>query len=293
MSKNPRAVPDSVVRPSRRAETVNRQQPTKVVFRAVWGVLLGLAIMFAVNPVLLAVIVLMISRPRPVQNLLAYWLGAMIVSLAGLLIPLVLLHLLPTFRSFSQDLATPGTSTATRFVHLGMGVLMLSIAAWMAVRSARNRARVPAGGGSLLVEDPKTPDPISSPFGNAQDTATEGGSVFRRLLGRLQRAWEDGALWVAFVFGLGGLPPPMLVIFVLTPIMASGAPIGTQILAVIAFVVAMFAVVEITLVSYLVAPAKTLAVLRPLHKWAFAHRRHMLIAIFTVVGLVQIVNGIV
>ncbi|MGC7220018.1 GAP family protein, partial [Mycobacteroides abscessus subsp. massiliense] len=30
-----------------------------------WGLLLAMAIMFAVNPVLLAVIVLMISRPRP------------------------------------------------------------------------------------------------------------------------------------------------------------------------------------------------------------------------------------
>ncbi|MBN7551540.1 GAP family protein, partial [Mycobacteroides abscessus subsp. abscessus] len=53
-----------------------------------WGLLLAMAIMFAVNPVLLAVIVLMISRPRPVQNLAAYWLGSMIVSLAGLLVPL-------------------------------------------------------------------------------------------------------------------------------------------------------------------------------------------------------------
>jgi hypothetical protein len=84
----------------------------------------------------------------------------------------------------------------------------------------------------------------------------------------------------------------MLVLFVLTPILASGTPIGTQVLAVILFVVGMFAVVEITLVSYLVAPTKTVAALQPLHKWALAHRRHMLIAIFAVVGSVQIVNGI-
>jgi hypothetical protein len=261
----------------------------------VWGVLLGLAIMFAVNPVLLAVIVLMISRPRPVQNLLAYWLGSMIVSLAGLLIPLMVLHMTPTFRAFSQDLATPGSnSTATRIVHLGMGVLMLSIAAVLAVRSVRQRARhpVPAGGTGVLVDDSETPKPIASPFGSSTAGAAEGGSVFRRLLGRLQTAWENGALWVAFVFGLAGLPPPMLVIFVLTPILASGAPIGTQVLAVIVFVVAMFAVVEMTLVSYLIAPAKTLAVLQPLHNWALAHRRHMLIGIFAVVGFVQVVNGI-
>ncbi|SIN47118.1 Uncharacterised protein [Mycobacteroides abscessus subsp. abscessus] len=38
--------------------------PVSVVFGPVWGLLLAMAIMFAVNPVLLAVIVLMISRPR-------------------------------------------------------------------------------------------------------------------------------------------------------------------------------------------------------------------------------------
>jgi hypothetical protein len=84
----------------------------------------------------------------------------------------------------------------------------------------------------------------------------------------------------------------MLVIFVLTPIVASGTPIGTQVVAVILFVFGMFTVVEITLVSYLVAPTKTLAVLRPLHDWALAHRRQMLIAIFSVAGMIQVVNGI-
>ncbi|MGH3726115.1 MAG: GAP family protein [Mycobacterium sp.] len=259
-----------------------------------WGLLLAMAIMFAVNPVLLAIIVLMISRPRPLQNLAAYWLGSMIVSLAGLLIPLAVLHVAPAFRTFAEDMASPGHSTTTRFVNLGMGILMLSIATLMVVRSVRERSRVlvAAGNTSALSQDSDTPNPITSPFGNPQDATAEGGSIFRRLLGRLQNAWENGALWVAFVFGLGGLPPPMLVLFVLTPIVASGAPIGTQIFAVILFVFGMFTVVEITLVSYLAAPAKTLAILRPLHDWALAHRRQMLITIFSVAGLIQVVNGI-
>jgi hypothetical protein len=73
---------------------------------------------------------------------------------------------------------------------------------------------------------------------------------------------------------------------------ASGTPIGTQIIAVILFVFGMFAIVEITLVSYLAAPAKTLAVLRPLHDWALVHRRRILITIFSVAGLIQVVNGV-
>ena len=82
-----------------------------------------------------------------------------------------------------------------------------------------------------------------------------------------------------------------MVLFVDTTIVASGAAIGTQFIAAIAFVVAMLAVFEITLFSYLAAPAKTLAVLRPLHEWALTHRRQVLTGIFVVVGLFQLAKG--
>lgn len=267
-----------------------------VVLRAVWGPLLALAFMFAVNPVLIAVIVLMISRPRPVQNLLAYWLGSLIVNLVGLLVPLLVLHLTPALSTFSEDMSAPGQNSAGRFIQLGMGVLMLAFATFLVVRSVRDRARVPAAAGDVgvlvLDRDSDAPNAVTSPFGNPQDGPAEGGSIFRRLVRRLQNAWESGALWVAFVFGLGGLPPPMLVFIVVTSIVSSGAAVATQFIAVVVFVIAMFAVVELTLVSYLIAPAKTLAVLRPLHDWALAHRRQVLITIFAVVGLISVVNGI-
>ncbi|BBU20416.1 GAP family protein [Mycobacterium xenopi] len=48
-------------------------------------------------------------------------------------------------------------------------------------------------------------------------------------------------------------------------IVASGAAIGTQISGVIAFVAGMLAVVEITLVSYLVVPAKTQVIVQGFH----------------------------
>ncbi len=83
-----------------------------------------------------------------------------------------------------------------------------------------------------------------------------------------------------------------MVLFIDTTIVASRAAIGAQVGAVIAFVVVVFAVVELTLVSYLVAPTKTEAVLRPLHDWALARRRQVLIAIFAVVGFFQVAKGV-
>lgn len=251
-----------------------------------WSSLLGLAFLVAINPVLLAVILLMISRPRAVQNLLAYWVGGVIVYLACLLIPLIVLHQIPSFASYSQEMTVPATSASAtaRHINLGMGILMLSIAAVIAVRGfARQRAYAPTPSGASAAAE--------SPLGALGAAAAEDGSPIRRLLGRLQNAWDNGALWVAFVFGLLGLPPPFLVLFVGATIVASGAGIGMQVFAVIVFVVAVFSVVEIALLSYLVAPAKTEAMLQPLHGWMLAHRRHVLIAIFTMVGLFTVARG--
>ncbi|KUI06091.1 GAP family protein [Mycobacterium sp. IS-3022] len=252
-----------------------------------WSSLLGLAFLVAINPVLLAVILLMISRPRPVRNLLAYWVGGMIVYLCSLLIPLMVLHLIPAFASFSHEMTVPATSASAtaRHIQLGTGMLMLLIAAVITVRSfARERASVPTPDGN-------TPT-ATSPLGPLGAAADDDGSAIRRFLGRLQNAWDNGSLWVAFVFGLLGLPPPLLVLFVGATIVGSGAALGTQVFAVVVFVVAVFSVVEIALLSYLFAPARTQAVLQPLHDWALAHRRHVLVAIFTLVGLFSVAKGI-
>lgn len=249
--------------------------------------MLGLAFLVAINPVLLAVILLMISRPRPIQNLLAYWVGGMVIYLACLLIPLMVLHLTPAFSSFSREMTMPATeaSATARYIQLGMGMLMLSIAAVITVRSfARQRAYAPTPG-----DDTPT---ATSPLGALGAEAAADGSAIRRLLGRLQNAWDNGALWVAFVFGLLGLPPPFLVLFVGATLVSSGAEIGTQVFAVIVFAVAVFSVVEIALLSYLIAPGKTQAILQPLHDWMLAYRRHVLIAIFTLVGLFSLARGL-
>ena len=63
-----------------------------------WGSVLGLALMAALNPMRLGLALLMISRPRPGPNLLAYWAGGLTVCVPELLIPLVVLHFTPMFR---------------------------------------------------------------------------------------------------------------------------------------------------------------------------------------------------
>lgn len=252
-----------------------------------WGSLFGMAILMAFNPALLALILLVISRPRPVQNLLVCWIGCLTTNIPALVIPVVLLHRAPMFSP-----QAPAASAATRHIQLGMGVLVLSVAALIAVRFwLRRRAQVPVASGNTAVVDSEKPAPISSPFAGLEDVP-EGKSAIRRLFGRLQRAWDSGALWVALVCGMGFLPGFPLVLFVATTVVSSGATTGTQIVAVILFVVAMFAVFEVAVVSHLVAPVRTQAVLQPVHDWALANRRQVMIGIFVMIGLLQVIKGL-
>ena len=261
-----------------------------------WSSVLMVGLLASLDPVRFGVILLIISRPRPVQNLFAYWIGGMIAGVSNLVVPLMVLHFTPMLTSFEHDLANPATAanSGVRHFQMGVGLLALLIAALMTVRLlARQRAHVATAGGdtSTLVLDSNTPTAISRLEGRAQDAATEGGSAILRLPGRVRNAWENGSLWVALVIGLLTGPSPSPLLFVLTTIATAGAAIGTQVSAAIASVVMMLAVVEIILVSYLATPAKTQAVLRVLHDWVQPYRRQILIALFALVGVALVAKG--
>jgi hypothetical protein len=259
---------------------------------------LGLAFLASLNPVRLALTLLVLSRPRPVRNLLAFWGGCLTGAIPAVAVPLTLLHATPMFTSLAQHSATPATHSTLQHVQIGTGALALSMAAVMSVRSLTRRrwqAQLPTPGGtaSTLVLDSNTPTVISRLLGRTQDAPTEGGSAFRRVLGRAHAAWESGSSWVAFVIGLvfgGPQPGDVLVLFAV--IVTAGAAIGTQVSAAIAYVVETFAVVEIILVSYLITPAKTLAVVRLLDDWVSANRRRILVVILAVVGVSMLSRGV-
>ncbi|MEB4212256.1 GAP family protein [Mycobacterium sp. 94-17] len=252
-----------------------------------------LGLLIALNPLRLGITLLLISRPRAVQNLFAYWIGGVTGSIPAVVVPLALLHHTSMFKSFADHLAT---SPTVRHIQIGMGALALTIAALMTARSlarARQRSQLttPSGNSSTVVLDPNAPLTISQLLGRPQNASTEGGAATRGLLGRARNAWESGALWVAWLIGFLNMPAPDVLVFVLTLIVTSGAAIGTQVSAAVAFVVVVLAVVEITLISYLATPAKTQAVLRLLHDWVLSHRRHIMLVVFAVGGISLVAHG--
>jgi hypothetical protein len=260
-----------------------------------WSSVAVLALPIALDPVRLGVNLLLISRPRPAQNLLVYWIGCVSASFVLLLVPLLVLHNTAMFSSFAHDLANPDTtaSSTVRHVEIVLGVLVLAIAALMAVRFVTRR-RAQARGGDAKTTTPvadSDASPVARLLKRGQDAPAEGASLMQRLLGRANRAWESGALWVAFVIGFWAGPNPSLVMFSLATILASGAVTGAQIGAAVVFVVVSLAVVEIVLISNLLAPTKTQAALRLVHDWVGGYRTQILVAILTLVGIAFVAQG--
>ncbi len=256
--------------------------------------MLVVALLSGFNPVRLGITLLVISRPRPMQNLFVYWIGCLIASVLLLLLPLFLLHATPLLGSFANDLATPntGASSTTRHVQIGLGVLILLSATVIALRSLTTRRRskqAKPDDTSAMAVDSDSPTGASL---QVEDKPAADGSAIRRLLRRGRNAWENGALWVSFVIGLYTGPGIDGAIYVLAIIVPSGAAVAAQFGAAIMFVFVMLAIVEITLISRLVTPAKTYKVIQVLHDWTLAHGRKLLVAMLAVVGVAMLSQGL-
>ena len=203
-----------------------------------------LSVLVALDPVRIGIVALVISRPRPLRNLLAFWLGGMVAGMSVALIVLLFLRdfTLPLMREVVSAMSTPIAAQT----QVAIGVLAVTSAAliW-----ARQREPIPATGGEASVS-------VLRP-----NRSTGSGKLWIR--GQL----EGGSTVVAFVAGLALATPPVEYLAAMIAILASGAPAAEQVGAALMFTLVAFTVAEVPLISYLATPAKTLAVLHRLNDW--------------------------
>ncbi|MCB0940282.1 MAG: GAP family protein [Mycobacterium sp.] len=259
-----------------------------------WHEVLVLALLVSLNPVLIAFTLLVISRPRTVQNLLAFWVGSFAVNVSAFLVALTALHLVPSFAGFAHRLATPDPRTSVEPLQVASGAAALILAAVIGVRLwMRNRTKQPVAPGVAGDESVDAVDTgaFTSPPGRLTAVIARVTSAVKRQLARARAAWEGGSLWMSMLMGLGYFAELPLVLLIGTIVVASGTSIATQIAAVVAFVLVMLGIVELALVGYVISPQKTQAVLQPLHDWSAAHRKQILIALLVVVGIWLTVKG--
>ncbi|CRZ16891.1 putative integral membrane protein [Mycolicibacterium neworleansense] len=215
-----------------------------------WIPLLVMAAAVSLEPFRIGMTVLMLNRPRPLLQLLAFLIGGFAM---GTTVGMVVLFLLrPALGSAHFTLPR---------MQLVVGALALVTAAVLAV------------GWPTRVAGPKP--------------GREPGP----LMARIRQLLGGHSLWTAGVAGLGIALPSVDYLAALALIVASGAAAATQMGALLLFNVVAFGLVEIPLISYLVAPERTRATLAALHDWLQTQRHRKVAAVLAIVGCVLLVVG--
>ncbi|HTY33642.1 GAP family protein [Mycobacterium sp.] len=209
--------------------------------------ILVMAIAVSLEPFRVGMTVLMLNRPRPMLQLLAFLGGGFAM---GMSVGLVVLFVLRRRLLGSTYFTLPR-------VQILIGMLALLVAAAVVLKPDTSRTAVP------------------------QKVATHA----RRLL-------NGRSLWVAGVAGLGIALPSVDYLAALAIILASGAAAATQVGALVMFNVVAFALVELPLLAYLLAPRRTRTSMSALHDWIRSRRRVEVATLLAAVGCVLLVVGL-
>lgn len=113
-----------------------------------------------------------------------------------------------------------------------------------------------------------------------------------RLAEPAQRLLSGPSLLVAITAGFGIALPSVDYLAVLAIILASGTAVATQVSALVIYNVVAFALVEIALVAYLLAPAPTMKWVTSLSDWIRARRRVEVVVVLAVIGCLLLMAGI-
>lgn len=108
----------------------------------------------------------------------------------------------------------------------------------------------------------------------------------------LTRLLGGQSLWVAGAAGLSIALPSVDYLAALAVIAAGSTTAAMRLCALLVFNVVAFALVEIPLLAYLVAPQRTLAAMTGLHQWIRARRRREVAVLLGVVGVVLVTAGL-
>jgi hypothetical protein len=109
----------------------------------------------------------------------------------------------------------------------------------------------------------------------------------------VSRLLDGQSLWVAGLVGLGIALPSVDYLAALAVIAAAGLEPAVRLAALLTFNVVAFALVELPLVAYLLAPVHTRTTMANLDNWIRARRRHEVAALLAVVGVVLLTAGLI
>jgi len=216
-----------------------------------------LALVASLDAGLLAAAVVLLGRPRPAHQLLAYLIGGMGLSIAfGLLIVLGL--------HGSKLLREPSRSTSA-VIELVAGTLLIVVA--ILVRSGRAAHWHPRRTSRGDAERP------------------ERQSLYDRAVGH-------DSVWIAWAAGAVYSVPGAYYLAGLALLAKLDAATGTNVLAILGFNLIMFALIELPLLGFALAPERTRSLTERLSGWMTDHRRILIVVVAGGVGAYLLISGL-
>lgn len=214
-----------------------------------------LAVASAVSPAILAVVIVVLHRPRPQRLLAAYLFGGMLTSIA---VGMAIVSSLSGLAAFSGS-----SPAADPIVNFTVGVLALIVAYALATdRDARIEERR---------RERKATRPARDPWS--------------------QRVLNRGTAPIAFAVGVVLNLPGAFYLVALKDI-AQGQQGTGRFFAVVLFNLIMFVLAEVPLLGYSFAPEATQAKVEGLNEWMARHARQIVIVVATTIGLYLVARGL-
>ena len=216
-----------------------------------------IAAVAAVDAGLLAAAIVMLGRPRPARQLLAYLIGGMGFSIIiGLLIVLAL--------HGSSVLRGPDKSTRA-VIEVAAGALLIVLAA--AAVSGRRVQWHPRRSRQRDAEHP--------PRQSLHD-----------------RALGHDSLWIAWAAGAAYSWPGAEYIAGLALLAKLNASPAANVAAILGFNLVMFALIELPLLGLALLPDRTRALTEKLNTWMTAHRRTLIVIVAGAGGAYLLISGL-
>lgn len=216
-----------------------------------------LAVAAAFYPTLLAIVIVILSRPRPVRLLAAYLAGGMIVSVGiGCAIVFAL-----------EGAGSPGGPTFSPVVNIVVGTVSLFVAATL-----------------VTGRDPR-PERLKQRHERARAAGARHTSWTTRAVGH-------DSVTMAFALGIVLDLPSIWYLTALKDIAEGDHSAAAEVLLILAFNLIMFVLIEVPLLAYLLVPDRATAAVNSFNVWLRAHARGIAEVIAGVVGLYLVVRGV-
>ena len=221
------------------------------------GEVFVIAVVSALDAGLLAAAVVMLGRPRPARQLLAYLVGGMGFSIIIGLLIVFALH-------GSSVLRGPDKSTRAA-IAVAAGALLIVIAA------------IALSGRQVQWHPRRTRKR------NAEDRPRQ--SLPDRALG-------SDSLWIAWAAGAAYSWPGAEYLAGLTLLAKVNAPPAANVAAILGFNVVMFALIELPLLGLLLMPDRTRSLTEKFSGWMTAHRRRLIVIVAGAGGTYLLISGL-